>query len=166
MATCAAEMIDRLMMLHIRRFGFRIITYLESYTVFVASTINILDLKDGVDKDGARARLALNLEVLRSATGTPSSTRCVTSTPSIARCVEIIERLLRENEEARPEQDERADSLATMPEADAGALPAHRQQHNGNCLTATSQQRPHFQDYVPHPLTVYTSLCVMFVWLP
>jgi hypothetical protein len=62
-------MIDRLIILHIRRFGLRIFTYLESYATFVASKINILDLKDGTDKDGASARLALNLEVLRNATG-------------------------------------------------------------------------------------------------
>ena len=84
MATAAAETIDRLLMLHIRRFGFRVITYLESYTVFVASTINILDIKDGIDEESARVRLALNLEVLRNASSTPSN----------ARCVKIIEQLI------------------------------------------------------------------------
>lgn len=95
MATAAAEMIDRLFMLHIRRFGFRVITYLESYTMFVASTINILDLKDGIDEEGAGARLALSLEILRNATSTPSN----------ARCVEIIEQLLRK--EGKSKQDDR-----------------------------------------------------------
>ncbi|OQU97002.1 Fungal specific transcription factor domain-containing protein [Cladophialophora immunda] len=155
MATSAAEMIDRLIMLHIRRFGFRIVTYLESYTMFVASTINVLDLKDGIDKDGARARLALNLEVLRSATGTPSSTRCVTSSPSIARCVEIIETLLRENEKPlgadRPQHDKGPSSPAGMQEADTGAMPGH-QQPNGNPLAAMAQQPPSFESHVPHPL--------------
>lgn len=94
-ATTAAEMIDRLFMLHIRRFGFRVITYLESYTMFVASTINILDLKEGVDEEGAGARLALSLEILRNATSTPSN----------ARCVEIIEQLLRQEE--KPKDDDR-----------------------------------------------------------
>lgn len=91
MATTAAGMIDRLFMLHIRRFGFRVITYLESYTMFVASTINILDLKEGIDEEGAGARLALSLEILRNATSTPSN----------ARCVEIIEQLLRKEEKPR-----------------------------------------------------------------
>ena len=62
MATTAAEMIDRLFMLHIRRFGFRVISYLESYTMFVASTINIVDLKQGIDEEGAGSRLALSLD--------------------------------------------------------------------------------------------------------
>ena len=84
MASAAAETIDRLLMLHIRRFGFRVITYLESYTVFVASTINILDIKDGIDEESARVRLALNLEILRNASSTPSN----------ARCVKIIEQLI------------------------------------------------------------------------
>lgn len=88
MATTAAEMIDRLFMLHIRRFRFRVITYLESYTMFVASTINILDLKDGIDAEAAGSRLGLSLEILRNATSTPSN----------ARCVEIIEQLMRKDE--------------------------------------------------------------------
>lgn len=73
----AAGAIDSLLMLHIRRYGFRVITYLESYTVFVASTINILDMKDGIGEETARARLSLNLEVLRNASSTPSNARCV-----------------------------------------------------------------------------------------
>jgi hypothetical protein len=66
-------------MLHIRRFSFRVITYLETYTMFVASTINILDLKEGVNYEAAGARLALGFEILRNATSTPSnatSRRC------------------------------------------------------------------------------------------
>lgn len=97
MATTAAEMIDRLFMLHIRRFGFRVITYLESYTMFVASTINILDLKEGVDEEAAGARLALSLEILRNATSTPSN----------ARCVEIIEELLRKNKRSKEEDSQK-----------------------------------------------------------
>ena len=89
MATTAAEMIDRLFMLHIRRFGFRVITYLESYTMFVASTINILDLKEGIDAESASARLALSLEILRNASSTPSN----------ARCVEIIEQLMQKDQD-------------------------------------------------------------------
>lgn len=93
MATAAAETIDRLLMLHIRRFGFRVITYLESYTVFVASTINILDMKDGIDEESARVRLALNLEVLSNASSTPSNVRCV----------KIIEQLILRVEEQSKE---------------------------------------------------------------
>lgn len=96
--TAAAEMIDRLFMLHIRRFGFRVITYLESYTMFLASTINILDIKEGVDEEGANARLALGLEVFRNASSTPSN----------ARCVEIIQELLHKNQknEGAPAQED------------------------------------------------------------
>ncbi|KAI9818758.1 MAG: hypothetical protein M1827_007578 [Pycnora praestabilis] len=94
MATAAAEEIDRLFMLHIRRFGFRVITYLESYTMFVASTINLLDLKEGIDEESASARLTLSLEILRNATSTPSN----------ARCVEIIEQLLNKDKET-PKDD-------------------------------------------------------------
>lgn len=72
-------------MLHIRRFRFRVISYLESYTMFVASTINILDLKDGYDPEAAGAGVALSLDIFRNATSTPSN----------ARCVEIIEQLMR-----------------------------------------------------------------------
>lgn len=81
-------MVDRLFMVHIRRFGFRVITYLESYTMFVASTINILDLKEGIDGEAGGARLALSLEILRS----------TSSTPSNARCIEIIEQLMQRDE--------------------------------------------------------------------
>lgn len=167
MATSAAEMIDRLIMLHIRRFGFRIVTYLESYTMFVASTINMLDLKDGIDKDGARARLALNLEVLRSATGTPSSTRCVTSSPSIERCVTIIESLLRENEKPVEAdmftQDNPPRSPAGIQDADTGAFSTH-QQPNSNISAAIAPQPQNFESHVPHPLVVYLSFSLHHVY--
>ena len=154
-ATSAAEMIDRLIILHIRRFGFRIFTYLESYATFVASTINILDLKDGTDKEGASARLALNLEVLRNATGTPSSTGCVSSSPCIARCIEIIETLLRKNEKVnegdRPNQHVRTpDSLVGVQEAGAGALHA-RQHQNESPSAPTAQQPRRLPAYAPQP---------------
>lgn len=86
-ATKAAEMIDRLLTLHVRRFGFRVLTYLETYTVFVGATVNILDLKqgEGEEAEAAGARLAFSMEVLRNAH----------STPSTLKCVEIIEQCLR-----------------------------------------------------------------------
>ncbi|KKA16332.1 hypothetical protein T310_10066 [Rasamsonia emersonii CBS 393.64] len=89
LATKAAEMIDGLMTLHVKRFGFRALTYLETYTVFVGATINILDLKEskGEKAETASARLAFNMEVLRNAR----------STPSTMRCVEIIQQLVRKN---------------------------------------------------------------------
>lgn len=88
-ATKAADMIDRLLTLHVRRFGFRVLTYLETYTVFVAATVNILDLKEGKDEEAeaSNARLAFNVELLRNAH----------STPSTMRCVEIIEQCLRKD---------------------------------------------------------------------
>ena len=55
-------MIGRLFIRHIRRFGLRVITCLESHTMFVASTDKILELKDGIDEEAAGARLALSLE--------------------------------------------------------------------------------------------------------
>ncbi|KAL1966256.1 hypothetical protein VTN77DRAFT_4609 [Rasamsonia byssochlamydoides] len=89
LATKAAEMIDALLTLHVKRFGFRVLTYLETYTVFVGATINILDLKESKDEEAeaAGARLAFNMEVLRNAR----------STPSTIRCVEIIQQLVRKN---------------------------------------------------------------------
>ncbi|GAE00169.1 nitrogen assimilation transcription factor nirA [Paecilomyces variotii No. 5] len=79
LATKAAEMIDGLLTLHVKRFGFRVMTYLEMYTVFVGATINILDFKEkeGLEAEAASARLAFNLEVLRNARSTPSTRRCV-----------------------------------------------------------------------------------------
>ncbi|KAL1846426.1 hypothetical protein Plec18170_009152 [Paecilomyces lecythidis] len=79
-------MIDGLLTLHVKRFGFRVMTYLEMYTVFVGATINILDFKEseGLEAEAASARLAFSLEVLRNAR----------STPSTRRCVEIIQHLL------------------------------------------------------------------------
>lgn len=91
-ATAAAEMIDRLFMLHVRRFGFRVITYLESYTMFVASTINILNLKEGIDGEGASARIEFSLELFRNAASTPANLRCV----------EIIEQLLHRQDRSSP----------------------------------------------------------------
>ncbi|KAJ9219573.1 hypothetical protein DTO027B5_4841 [Paecilomyces variotii] len=86
LATNAAEMSDGLITLHVKRFGFRVMTYLEMYTVFVGGTINILDFKerDGPEAEAGGIRLAFNLEVLRNAR----------STPSTLRCVEIIQHLL------------------------------------------------------------------------
>lgn len=90
LATRAAEMIDGLLTLHVKRFGFRVLTYLEMYTVFVGATINILDFKEreGPEAESAGARLEFNLEVLRNAR----------STPSTLRCVEIIQKLLKQKQ--------------------------------------------------------------------
>lgn len=130
MATTAAEMIDRLFMLHIRRFGFRVITYLESYTMFVASTINILDLKEGIDEEGAGARLALSLEILRNATSTPSN----------ARCVEIIEQLLRKEE--KPKEDDRVVRTPEQPLASGSEqIEEQNQSRRRSSAHSTIQQR-------------------------
>ncbi len=130
MATTAAEMIDRLFMLHIHRFGFRVITYLESYTMFVASTINILDLKEGIDEEGAGARLALSLEILRNATSTPSN----------ARCVEIIEQLLR-NEE-KPKENNRVGQTPERPLAsNSEQVEEQNQSRRRSSAHSTIQQR-------------------------
>ena len=130
MATTAAEMIDRLFMLHIRRFGFRVITYLESYTMFVASTINTLDLKEGIDEEGAGARLALSLEILRNATSTPSN----------ARCVEIIEQLLRKEEKPKD-----GGNLVQTPEqpqpSNAESIQSQSQSRRRSSAHGASQQR-------------------------
>lgn len=89
LATEAAQNIDALLILHIRRYGFRIITFLESYTTFVDSTVNILDLQTSNDPQAASARLSLNLEVLRNAGTTPSNKRAV----------ETIERILKKGQD-------------------------------------------------------------------
>ncbi|OJJ87456.1 uncharacterized protein ASPGLDRAFT_55879 [Aspergillus glaucus CBS 516.65] len=83
LATKAAQSIDTLLLLHIRRFGLRIVTFLESYTAFVASTVNIIDLRRGADPHAARSRLSLNLEVLRSATSTPANKNSVAAIENI-----------------------------------------------------------------------------------
>lgn len=92
LCTQAARMVDSLFTLHVRRFGFRFITYLQTYTMFVACTINVLDLKES-NKQGdirgdiaksqsmalkqeASARLNFGLEVLRQAGATPSAAKC------------------------------------------------------------------------------------------
>lgn len=154
MATTAAEMIDRLFVLHIRRFGFRVITYLESYTMFVASTINILDRKDGegAEAEAASARLALSLEILRNATSTPSN----------ARCVEIIEQLLRKNEDGNrkaQEDDAGRDNSASWT-AQAVLPPQQNPQQNqehhrreSTVLTpfaAPQQQQQHSRNHPQH----------------
>ncbi|EXJ65190.1 hypothetical protein A1O7_01530 [Cladophialophora yegresii CBS 114405] len=87
LCTTAAQMIDSLFTLHVRRFGFRFITYLQTYTMFVACTINVLDLKENesssrsnsngfVLAQEASVRLNFGLEVLRQAGATPSAARC------------------------------------------------------------------------------------------
>ncbi|KIX96081.1 uncharacterized protein Z520_08336 [Fonsecaea multimorphosa CBS 102226] len=110
LCTKAAQMIDTLFTLHVRQFGFRFITYLQTYTMFVACTINVLDLKENESNSrdlatGAEAReeclalaqeasvrLNFGLEVLRQAGATPSA----------ARCAAVIVQLLRQwsNKEA------------------------------------------------------------------
>jgi hypothetical protein len=96
LATQAAKQIDTLLILHIRRFGLRIVTFLESYTTFVASTINILDYQTSIDPQAASSRLSLNLEVLRSATSTPSN----------AKAIDAIERILKKSRgQPLPEHD-------------------------------------------------------------
>ncbi|OAP62261.1 hypothetical protein AYL99_04464 [Fonsecaea erecta] len=94
LCTKAAQMIDTLFTLHVRRFGFRFITYLQTYTMFVACTINVLDLKENESNSRgavngttireeclalaqeASVRLNFGLEVLRQAGATPSAARC------------------------------------------------------------------------------------------
>lgn len=84
--TKAAQMSDTLFTLHVRRFGFRCITWLQTYTMFVACTINVQDFKESKSQDApnvdpalaqeASARLGFGLEVLRQAGATPSAARC------------------------------------------------------------------------------------------
>ncbi|KIW30332.1 uncharacterized protein PV07_06082 [Cladophialophora immunda] len=94
LCTKAAQMIDTLFTLHVRRFGFRFITYLQTYTMFVACTVNVLDLKENESNSRdvvngtnnmeeclalaqeASVRLNFGLEVLRQAGATPSAARC------------------------------------------------------------------------------------------
>ncbi|KAK7755051.1 hypothetical protein SLS62_002866 [Diatrype stigma] len=98
--TKASQMIDALFVLHVKRFGFRFITYLQTYTMFVGSTINVLDFTENANPGGggggdgsdnaieeeegkkstlaeeAKSRLYFGLEILRQATSTPSAARC------------------------------------------------------------------------------------------
>ncbi|KAG4221207.1 hypothetical protein PC116_g30316 [Phytophthora cactorum] len=79
-------MTDTLLMLHVKRFGFRYVTYLETYTLFVACTVNVLDFTENEvssgDKELAReanARLHFGLEILRQANSTPAAARCAST---------------------------------------------------------------------------------------
>ncbi|RFU73437.1 nitrogen assimilation transcription factor nira [Trichoderma arundinaceum] len=85
--TDAARATDMLFTLHVRRFGFRCITWLQTYTMFVACTINVRDLKESQEagwlNDGdttlaheSGARLDFGMEILRQAGSTPSASRC------------------------------------------------------------------------------------------
>jgi hypothetical protein len=82
--TTAARMTDALFTLHVRRFGFRCITWLQTYTMFVACTINVCDFKESREGPAAdttlaqeaSARLEFGLEVLKQAESTPSAWRC------------------------------------------------------------------------------------------
>lgn len=96
--TKASQMIDALFVLHVKRFGFRFITYLQTYTMFVASSINVLDFTENANpgsgggddnaveegEEGeqstlaqeAKSRLYFGLEILRQAASTPSAARC------------------------------------------------------------------------------------------
>jgi hypothetical protein len=140
MATAAAEMIDRLFMLHVRRFGFRVITYLESYTMFVASTINILDLKEGIDAEGASSRIEFSLELFRNAASTPSNLRCV----------EIIEQLLRKNDKSKQANRKDRESMRASITAEDQAgkstqpSPTFQQPHPTNISSKTGSQQEEF----------------------
>ncbi|KAI0975088.1 fungal-specific transcription factor domain-containing protein [Xylaria arbuscula] len=105
--TRAAEMTDTLFMLHVRRFGFRCVTWLQTYTMFVACTINVKDLKENRAQDNiiananlaraASARLDFGLEILRQG---------AKSTPSAGRCAAIVAQLLnnRDDTSVNPRQ--------------------------------------------------------------
>ncbi|KAJ9605150.1 hypothetical protein H2200_010540 [Cladophialophora chaetospira] len=119
LCTKAAQMIDSLFTLHVRRFGYRFITYLQTYTMFVACTINVLDLKENESSDqggggsvAARARrltlaqeasvrLNFGLEILRQAGATPSA----------ARCAAVIVQLLRQWSDKRDRRSRSQNSL-------------------------------------------------------
>ncbi|OTB17020.1 hypothetical protein K445DRAFT_365650 [Daldinia sp. EC12] len=84
--TKAAKMTDTLLMLHVKRFGFRYVTYLETYTLFVACTVNVLDFTENEASSGdkelareANARLHFGLEILRQANSTPAAARCAST---------------------------------------------------------------------------------------
>ena len=107
-------MIDVLFTLHVRRFGFKYVTFLQTYTMYVACTVNVPDFKEttamsgsSVEQQGekrrrvaeeASARLDFGLEVLRQAG----------STPSAARCAAIISRLLRKSNDGETPSNTRS----------------------------------------------------------
>ncbi|KAI2464408.1 fungal-specific transcription factor domain-containing protein [Annulohypoxylon bovei var. microspora] len=81
--TKASQMVDTLFILHVKRFGFRNVTYLQTYTLFVACTINVLDFTENEGPAGdsklareANARLHFGLEIFRQANSTPAAARC------------------------------------------------------------------------------------------
>ncbi|KAI0466921.1 fungal-specific transcription factor domain-containing protein [Xylaria cf. heliscus] len=134
--TRAAHITDTLFMLHVRRFGFRCVTWLQTYTLFVACTINVKDLKENraennsiPDADlahAASARLDFGLEILRQG---------AISTPSAGRCASLIAQLLNNSHEipASPRQQDiqghtgqsEAGRLNAQPLACASAIDEH-----------------------------------------
>jgi hypothetical protein len=132
LCTKAAQMIDSLFTLHVRRFGFRFITYLQTYTMFVACTINVLDLKENESSSRggghglalaqeASVRLNFGLEVLRQAGATPSA----------ARCAAVIVQLLRQW------SDKKVVRAATQSSRD----------HRGHGVVASPRPRPQSSSY-------------------
>ncbi|KAI1077022.1 fungal-specific transcription factor domain-containing protein [Whalleya microplaca] len=112
--TRASEMIDTLFMLHVKRFGFRYVTYLQTYTLFVACTINVLDFTENESPTGdsglareASARLHFGLEILRQANSTPASARCA------ATISQLIQRQRASKQNGRRDTGQDASSVTT-----------------------------------------------------
>ncbi|OTB05029.1 hypothetical protein M426DRAFT_147102 [Hypoxylon sp. CI-4A] len=100
--TKAAKMVDTLFVLHVKSFGFQYITYLQTYTLFVACTVNVLDLTENEGADGdskasleANSRLRFGLEVFRQANTTPTAVRCAGA----------ISQLLKRQRESKQKQE-------------------------------------------------------------
>ncbi|KAI1460015.1 fungal-specific transcription factor domain-containing protein [Annulohypoxylon moriforme] len=113
--TRATKMVDALFILHVKRFGFRYVTYLQTYTLFVACTINVLDFteNDGPSGDStlareANARLHFGLEIFRQANSTPAAARCAATISQLFQ----RQKTSKQNESINPADRTRRDSPA------------------------------------------------------
>ncbi|KAI1212608.1 fungal-specific transcription factor domain-containing protein [Annulohypoxylon truncatum] len=122
--TKASQMVDTLFILHVKRFGFRYVTYLQTYTLFVACTINVLDFTENDDAAGdsklareANARLHFGLEIFRQANSTPAAARCAATISQLFQ----RQKTSKQNEKLNPTAPIRVDPLTTDAVANSSA---------------------------------------------
>src|SRR5690348_7697738 len=90
MCVDASIVINEYLLLYMRTFDFRIMTFLVSYCIYTTATINVMEIKSTEEGDAAAAavanRLSVSLKVLEQE---------VKQTPGIHRSVDIIKGQLR-----------------------------------------------------------------------
>ncbi|KAI0883746.1 fungal-specific transcription factor domain-containing protein [Annulohypoxylon maeteangense] len=147
--TKASKMVDTLFILHVKRFGFRYVTYLQTYTLFVACTINVLDFteSDGPSGDStlareANARLHFGLEIFRQANSTPAAARCAATISQLFQ----RQKTSKQNEKTNPTASARLDS----PTTDVVASSSTREPAISSLPTLPTPYQPHVT--IPEPV--------------